>query len=187
MRPRPSRPAPAGVRASWPSTRRWRRAPRAGNRSPPGRCASARCGAARPASPISSRQPRLDIHVDVLERAREGELARSSISARSRSRPATICVASSAEMMPCRRACAAWALGAGDILRRQSALSKPIEALISSMMASGPSANRPPHIVFVTCPPRGAPRWPKGEEPVWIARIGAAAIAVAAQLLRRYT
>ena len=46
-----------------------------GSRSPPGRCASAPCAAGRPAGPISSVEPRLDIQMDVLERAREGEVA----------------------------------------------------------------------------------------------------------------
>ena len=51
-----------------------RRAPRAGNRSRPGRCASARCAAARPPA-RSARQPALDVHMDVFERALEVELA----------------------------------------------------------------------------------------------------------------
>jgi hypothetical protein len=37
--------------------------------------------------------------------------------------------------------------GAGDILRA-SRLSNPIEALIASMIASGPAAKRPPHMAL---------------------------------------
>ena len=56
-------------------SRRSRRAPTAGNRSPPDRCASARCAAAR-RRPDQLGEPALDIHVDVFERALERELAR---------------------------------------------------------------------------------------------------------------
>ena len=71
--PRPSSASAAAGAAAGRRSRRSRRAPRAGSRSPPGRCASARCAAGRRPSPISSASRALDVHVDVLERARKRE------------------------------------------------------------------------------------------------------------------
>src|SRR3546814_556241 len=62
-----------------------------------------------------------------------------------RSSPPVIAAASSPVTMPCAPSMATCALDAA-MSWRHSALSKGIEALISRMIALGPSANLPPHI-----------------------------------------
>ena len=68
-----------------------------------------------------------------------------SISDRTVRSPSRIACASLSLMMPVAASMAAWArlpaMSCGASRR-----SKPIEALIASMIASGPAANRPPHI-----------------------------------------
>jgi len=89
------------------------------------------------------RQPRLDVHVDVLERLVEGEVA--LLDARGDVRQAAADVG--------------LVIGGDDPHMRQhrgmgERGSKPIEALIASMMAEGPSAKRPPHCrlaLLLTC------------------------------------
>ncbi len=92
-------------------------------------------------------EPRFDIHMDVFERAGKGEGA-ASISPAIWSRPWWIAVTSSGEMIPVAASMAAWAFepAMSCAARRWS---KPIEALISSRMASGLLENRPPHIALL--------------------------------------
>src|SRR5690606_15475352 len=69
----------------------------------------------------------------------------ASYSAAMRSSPPEIARASSPDTIPHAPSMAAWALLAA-MSCRHSALSNGIEALISRMIALGPSAKRPPHI-----------------------------------------
>ena len=78
-----------------------------------------------------------------LEEARALEV----ISACTWSSPRLISAASAFEMMPCFASMAAWALEPLMSCAKRR-WSNPMEALISSMMASGPEAKRPPHILF---------------------------------------
>src|SRR5690606_12067325 len=71
-----------------------------------------------------------------------------SISASTSVRPATMLSRSSCVRMPVSASIVAWAIDPA-ISWRNRRWSNPIEALISSMMASGPVANRPPHILLL--------------------------------------
>ena len=71
----------------------------------------------------------------------------ASYSAATRSSPSAIAAASSVETMPCAPSMATCAFDAA-MSCRHSALSNGIEALISRMIALGPSAKRPPHIAL---------------------------------------
>src|SRR6056297_2026383 len=71
----------------------------------------------------------------------------SSISDKTVSSPSLIASASLSLMIPVAASMAAWAREPA-ISCAASRLSNPIEALIASMIASGPAAKRPPHIWF---------------------------------------
>src|SRR6056297_538631 len=70
-----------------------------------------------------------------------------SISDKTVSSPSLIASASLSLMMPVAANMAAWALEPAMSWAARR-LSNPIEALIASMIASGPAAKRPPHIWF---------------------------------------
>jgi hypothetical protein len=91
-------------------------------------------------------QARLHVHVDVLQRRGKREIA-ASISDKTVRSPSRIASASLSLRMPVAASMAAWAREP-SMSWRASRLSNPIEALIASMIASGPAANRPPHIVL---------------------------------------
>ena len=71
----------------------------------------------------------------------------ASISCKTCTRPASMAVASSGWRIPVAASMAAWAREPA-ISCGARRLSNPIEALIASMIASGPALKRPPHIVF---------------------------------------
>jgi hypothetical protein len=71
----------------------------------------------------------------------------ASISDKTVSRPSRMASASLSLRMPVAASMAAWARDP-SMSWRASRLSNPIEALIASMIASGPAAKRPPHIVL---------------------------------------
>jgi hypothetical protein len=73
-------------------------------------------------------EPRLDIHVNILQHGGEIEGAGLDLGAKT----------------PALASISAWAIDP-RISCRHILRSKPIEALISCMMAAGPAANRPPH------------------------------------------
>lgn len=77
----------------------------------------------------------------------ENSKSPASSSARISSRPCFIALASGRFMMPVSASISAWAkeLSMSSGAKR---LSNSIEALIASIMASGPVENRPPHILF---------------------------------------
>ena len=149
--------------------RRSRRAPRAGNRSRPGRCASGRCAAAPP--PGRSARRGGARHACGCPRAPHPRRRRPlSYSSSIRSSPSSIASASSWATMPWAASMAIWTRLAA-MSCRQSRLSKPIEAFISRISAEGPSANRPPHmalesLILAACdrlsprPPDRPSRWP---------------------------
>ena len=58
-------------------------------------------------------------------------------------------LASAPEMIPCAASMASMRQRAANILRATGVRSKSIEALISSMIASGPAWKRPPHILLL--------------------------------------
>src|SRR5690606_33270977 len=99
----------------------------------------------RPAAgPISSAR-RLSVVMWMSSSAQSSGTPSLSYSAATRSSPRSIATASSDEITPQAPSIAACALLAA-MSCRQSALSNGIEALISRMIALGPSAKRPPHI-----------------------------------------
>ena len=99
-----------------------------------------------PASPMRS-DSRASMFMWMSSRATSKLKVPASISPAIRCRPARIACSSAASMMPVRASMAACA---SDPLMscRHSARSKPIEALISCMIADGPPAKRPPHWAF---------------------------------------
>ena len=72
----------------------------------------------------------------------------ASISDKTVSNPSRIASASLSLRMPVAASIAAWAREP-SISCFASRLSNPIEALIASMIASGPAAKRPPHMALV--------------------------------------
>src|SRR5688572_8630612 len=107
----------------------------------------------RPAAgPISSAR-RLSTVMWMSSSAQSSGTPSRSYSAATWSSPASIAFASSAEITPQAPSIAACALLAA-MSCRQSALSNGIDALISRMIAEGPSAKRPPHIRLEPTMPR---------------------------------
>src|SRR6478609_4258888 len=104
------------------------------------------------AAPISSAR-RLSVVMWMSSRSQFSGTPSRSYSAATWSRPCSIATASSLETMPQAPSIATCALLAA-MSCRQSALSKGIEALISRMIAAGPSAKRPPHIWLEPAMPR---------------------------------
>ena len=140
---------------------RRRRAPRGGNRAPPGRCASGRCAAARPPgrsarasrastfmwmSSNSSRNgkvPAADLGLDAC-RGPPGSPRRRRL----RSRP-TLCQHRGVRAR------------AREVLARQ-ARSKPIETLIACIRSAGLAEKRPPHMLWPPFAP--GPLWSEGSD-----------------------
>ncbi len=141
---RRARRARAGRRRARRRPRRSRRGPRGGNRSRPGRCASARCGAGRRPAPISSAS-RASTCMWMSSSAGSSCTPIRAYSSSIRSSPSAMAEASASGTMPWVSSIATWASEAA-MSSRHSLLSKPIEALISRISAAGPPAKRPPHI-----------------------------------------